>query len=121
MATVIPVIRRAVQGAQSVASATWTMAGADTGIAAELTDLADRSVQVSGTFGGATVAIEGSHDGTNWVGLRDQAGVVLTFTAAGIKQIMEFSLFIRAVTSGGTGSAISVIVAGRKATPLSWS
>jgi hypothetical protein len=63
-----------------VFTASWALGNADTGIAIDMTDYADRSVQVEGTFGSATITIEGSNDGTNWETLRDPQGVALTFT-----------------------------------------
>lgn len=121
MATVIPIVVKSVQGAQSIATATWTMGSADTGIEVALSDLADKSVQAAGDFGGATVTVEGSNDGTNYATLKDPAGNPATFTAAGIKQIQEFTLYVRVTTAGGTDSALTVTLAGRKATPLNWS
>jgi hypothetical protein len=76
-------------------------------------DIADRSIQVEGTFGGATIAMEGSNDSTtgldgNFRTLRDPVGVALNFIAADIRQTMEATLWIKAVTSGGAGSSLTV-------------
>jgi hypothetical protein len=109
------------QGAQSVVKASWALGNADTGVAIDRTDFADRSVQVEGTFGAATVTIQGSNDGTNWETLRDPQGVALSFTSAGLKQILETTLYIRPVSSGGTGTALTVTLVGRKIHPLAWS
>ena len=75
----------------------------------------DRSVIVSGTFGGATVAIVGSNDGTNWAPLHDESGVALTFTALGAHAIVENFLYISAGLSvAGTGATITAsILSGR--------
>lgn len=71
----------------------------------------DRSIQVFGTFGGATVAVVGSNDGVNWAPLHDEAGVVLTFTAAGAHAIVENFLYISCGLSvAGTGAAITASV-----------
>ena len=121
MATIIPVINKTLQGANSIATATWTMGGADTGVPVALTDWYDRSIQISGTFGAATVTIQGSNDGTNWSTLRDPASVALTFTTADIKQLLELSIYLRVITTGGTGTTLSVVMAGRQINPLSWS
>lgn len=93
-------------------TATWTLGNADTGNAADMHRWSDRTVQVVGTFGAATVVIQGSNDNTNWVTLNDSNGAALSFTAAGMKVILENPIWIRAVSSGGTGTAVSVIVAG---------
>lgn len=66
----------------------------------------DKSVQVIGTFGGATVVIQGSNDlenPTNWTTLTDLLGNALSFTAAGLEQITENTCWIRPVCSGGAG------------------
>jgi hypothetical protein len=121
MATINPIVNKAVQGANSVVTASWTMGGADTGVQVALTDWYDRSIQIAGTFGGATVTIQGSNDGVNWSTMRDPASVALTFTAADIKQLLEMALYIRPITTGGTGSALVVTMAGRQLIPMSWS
>jgi len=69
----------------------------------------DRSVQVSGTFGGATVLIEGSNDNSSWFTLTDPAGDALSFTAAGLRQVTEIAYYARASVVGGNGTtAINV-------------
>lgn len=68
-------------------------------------DYSDRSVQVIGTFNGATVAVQGSNDeGTTYATMNDAFGAAATFTAAAIKQITEVCGFLRPSTSGGGGS-----------------
>ncbi len=64
----------------------------------------DRSVQAVGTFDSATVVMQGSNDGTNWVTLTDPLGNAISFTATGLKQISELTRYIRPSTSGGGGS-----------------
>jgi uncharacterized membrane protein len=114
-------VKRAVQGAQSVATVTWNLGGADTGIEVALTDFSDRSIQVSGNMGGATVTIQGSNDGVNWETLRDPLGNGLGFTASGLKQVLEMTMFIRPQSAGGAGSAINVVMACRAGSARSWS
>lgn len=63
----------------------------------------DRSVQVVGTFGGTTASLQGSNDGVNWVNLTTPAGAALTFAAAGIKAVGEFTRYVRPFVTGGTG------------------
>lgn len=121
MANINPIVNRALQGAQSVASVTWALGSADTGTPVQMTDYSDRSVQVEGTFGGATVTIQGSNDGVNWETLRDPLGNGLGFTAGGLKQVLEMTVFIRPQSNGGTASAINVTMACRAASPRSWS
>jgi hypothetical protein len=100
--------------AKGVHQTQWpNMGNADTGTAQSAGALSDKSVQVEGTFAAATVTIQGSNDGVNWETLRDPAGVALTFTAVGQKQILENTRYQRPVTTGGAGSTITVTIVER--------
>ena len=90
---------------------TWALADADTGTAFPVPYAADLTVQVSGTFGSATAVLQGSNDGTNWSTLNAWIGTNTSFTAAGIRKVTENPGYIRAVSTGGTASTISVVVA----------
>lgn len=88
----------------------WTgLATGDTGSPAT-TNGKDMSVQVTGTFSGATVTIEGSNDGTNWVTLNDKAVPAnpCTFTAAGLKGVLQQVKYIRPSVASGTGTGLVV-------------
>jgi hypothetical protein len=121
MANIVPNVKRAPQGAQSIILATWTLGASDTGIEVDLSDYVDRSIQVEGTFGGATVTVEGSNDSTNWESLRDPQGTILAFSAAGLKQVLEATLKLRVRSAGGTGTTVTVTLFGRTVNPLAWS
>jgi hypothetical protein len=70
----------------------------------------DRSVQVTGTFGAAgSVSWEGSNDGSNWAVLTTPAGGAVTFTAAGLKQVLEGSLYARPHVTAGDGTTSLVV------------
>lgn len=65
----------------------------------------DRSFQVAGTFGGATVTLEGSNDGIEWETLTEaRTGDPISFTAKGIKQVYEATYLVRAKVTGGDGT-----------------
>lgn len=86
----------------------------------DMADLADRSVQVSGTFGaGGSCTIEGSNDGgVKFFTLNDAFGNALTFTTSSIKQITESVEQIRPnVTAGDGTTAIDVNLFMRKMIP----
>ena len=63
---------------------------------------ADRSIQAIGNFAGSAHLIcQGSNDGSTWATLTDPQGNAIDFTAAGIEQIMEITLFLRPLVTGG--------------------
>lgn len=107
MSTIAPTVVKATE-CDSVNIVTWVMGIADTGVAVNMADAADRCVQITGTFGGATVLVEGSNDGTNYATLSDPQGNAISKTSAGIEQIEEVTRYIRCSTSGGSGSTITV-------------
>jgi hypothetical protein len=76
----------------------------------------DRTVQVQGTFGaGGTVVIEGTLNNVDWYTLRDPSGVLLSFTSANIRAVLENTIAIRPRVTGGDGStSITVILSIRK-------
>lgn len=85
---------------------TWTgLLNTDGGVPLEMIGSADRSVQVTGTFGaGGTVLIEGSNDGTNYSVLHDPGGNDLSLTSGQIIAVLEISAFIRPRVSAGDGT-----------------
>lgn len=98
----------------------WTLTGTDTGVLSTTGPTfvsnpqgTDRSVQVTGTFGGGTVLIEGSNDGVNWVTLNDLSVSALSFTVAGLKQILELTRYIRPRASVAVTSVVITLVAKR--------
>ena len=68
-------------------------------------------LQVSGTFGGATITLHGSIDGTNYVALKDADANNVAVTSAGISGSgRDMVLYLKPVTSGGTSSSVTVSV-----------
>ena len=81
----------------------------------ELVEWADRTVQVIGTFDSATLLLQGSNNGLIWVTLSDAASSPLTFTSAGLSEILEVPRYVRPSTSGGGGSQdIDVLLVARR-------
>lgn len=90
-----------------------TMGNADEGSALEIAGAPDSVVvQAIGTFGGATVALQGSVDGTNYFDLDDLGGSAVVLTAAGGTGVAagDVPRYIRPATSGGTGTDVDVYV-----------
>lgn len=96
----------------------WTVLGAgDSCIPVFLPGAQDRSVQIQGTFGGATVAIVGCNDGVNFVNLTDalQGASLAAISAAGLYNLYEKCAWIGVVITGGGGStALNVILSTRQ-------
>jgi len=69
----------------------------------------------SGTPGGSTLVLQGSHDGTNWVTILDAAGTAISLTVVGTPEYFaarDAFPFIRPSASGGTSQSwtVSVVV-----------
>ena len=73
-------------------------------------EFANRSVQVSGTFGtGGSVSIMGSYDNATFAELTDVFGTELTFTEAGSAVIHNLPPYVRPeVTAGDAGTDLTV-------------
>lgn len=77
---------------------------------------ADKTVHIRpAAYGGATVILEGSNDGTNWATLRNthDNSIISHTINEQVEGVLENPRFIRPATSGGTGTDITVIVVGR--------
>ncbi len=70
----------------------------------------DRSVQVTGTFGGGSIRITGSNDGVTYFPLTDLQGNELLFTSARLDSISELVRFIRPELTGGDGTTNLTVV-----------
>ena len=67
-------------------------------------------MQVSGTFGGATVTLQGSTDNSDFRTLLDLSGNPITFTSAGIRDFSTAAPYVRPIATGGTGDNVSVTI-----------
>lgn len=112
MATITGTVTRVSDpGVRDVWIASWpAMGNADTGTAIAMSGSPDRSVQIEGTFGSATVVLQGSNDGSNWQTLTDPQGNDISKTSADLEGILELTRYVRPVTSGGTGTSVTVTV-----------
>lgn len=110
MATIVPTT---VEEQIRAAAYRWTdYSTADTATAVKVQNMQGLagSVQVTGTFGGATVALQVSNDGTNFVTLKDGIGNNITFSSAGIAEFSTAALYIKPTSSGGSGDNVTVTV-----------
>ena len=103
MATITPEITKAAGGTSVV----WeTVTNADAPSAFELgfqMGLAG-SLQMVGTPDSATVVLQGSNDGTNFVTLNDVNGNAVSLTAAGAAEFSTAMRYIKPSASGGGAS-----------------
>lgn len=110
------------------------LGNADSGLGFDLAAYPDKTVQVIGTYGSATVTLYGSNDprvlvdnaaGTAWGAvtaawgiLTDTLGNNLAISSANVpKQILEVPRFITSVSAGGTGTALTVLINATRARP----
>ena len=109
MATIDPVV---VEGDSRTFIATWNLSNGDTGAPIRYAGAVERTVQIIGTFGGATVSLEGTLElvPTTWLPVTDVQGSVISKTSAALETITELVRHIRPVVTGGSGSAITVLL-----------
>ena len=86
----------------------WSLGPDDDGAPVVVSERPDMSVQVTGTFDGATVSIQGSNDGIVWASLVDYFGNALDFTADGFASIGPRTWKVRPLVTGGTTTAVTV-------------
>lgn len=114
MATISP----SPNGAYKASVVTWTpIATGDTINAYEVAGAtgALAAVQFTGTFGGATVNLQGSNDGSSWFELSTPSGTAVSTTASALFEVSTAVLFLRPSISGGSGDAVTVVLALRQA------
>lgn len=112
MAIIVPVLTSLIPTTwgNNVAIYTWASIPDDsTGESIKGPGFTDRSWQVSGAFGGATIVIEGSNDGINYFTLRDPFAVPLSYTAPDLREVTEMALWMRPRVIGGAAAAVDVI------------
>ncbi len=85
------------------------------GIGAQVLDFPDKTVHITGNFGGAAIAIEGSNNSTNgidgdWKILTDPQGTTLSKTQESVESIREDPLWIRPNVTGGAAVDVDVTI-----------
>ena len=110
MATIIPTT---VEQQIQAAAYRWTdYSTADTSTPIKVQNMQGLagSVQVTGTFGSATITLQVSNDGTNYVTLKDSAGADISLTSAGMREFSTAALYLKPTSSGGTADNVVVTV-----------
>jgi hypothetical protein len=117
MAVIVPTQSYPINGNNNFLLVAWEgLANGDEGEPFILSQYADRSVQVLGTFGtGGTVIFEGSNNGVTYSPLTDDQGTTLSFLTSKLSQIMQIVVNIKPrVTSGDGSTSINVYMLVRK-------
>jgi hypothetical protein len=68
------------------------------------------SVQFAGTFGGSTVTLQMSNDGTNWVDIKDLQGNTISATATTMFEFTCSAAYIKPNVTGGSANNVDVII-----------
>lgn len=112
MAVIKPIQAAVGQSNNAGILVTWTnVTENDSCQAVSMPDLTDRSAHVYGTFGGASVAIQGSNNGgASFVALHDPTSTAIAITSEAIKAILENSQLIVPVATGGTSQSLSIAI-----------
>jgi hypothetical protein len=98
MADITPTVNRRIDPDNGTSvKVTWNSLSVanNVGTPAQFVSHADRCVEVRGTFNNTTVVLEGSNGGTVYFTLKDPAGSAISFTANGLRQVVERPLFMR--------------------------
>lgn len=110
MATVSPVLKRTTDGIPYIV---WEgIVTGDTLVGYPLTEawgLAS-SVQISGTFGGATVKLQQSNDNSTYLDIKDVHGTTVSATAAAIFELSLSAAYLRPSIASGSANDIDVIM-----------
>ncbi len=89
----------------------WTLAQGDDGTPVSYAEFSDRSIAFTGTFGGASVSLQGSNDltsPTNWFVLTDYQGNNISKSAAALEGVEEPTVWVRPLVTGGDGTTAIV-------------
>ena len=124
MATVVPTVKSLGEGSVREYTYAITTANYD-GSPFEMPEWADVTWCVVGSnWGGATLKIQGSYDGTTWgspiVGLKDAGGGTEASAAADkCFTIVERPRFVRPIlTTVGTAAVVTVVALARRSQPI---
>jgi hypothetical protein len=77
-------------------------------------EYADRSVQFVGTEGGSTMTFAGSNDGTNFETLNDPFGTAISLSAAGLRQVLEYTEEVKPIFTGGSSQSMTVTMVAKR-------
>jgi hypothetical protein len=116
MAIVKPNITQLDDRDGSVLKYEWTLTGTDDGAPIPMTQWADRTVHMTGTWGGGTVVFEGGNQGVagDYQTLTDVQTVAIIKTANSLEQVAEITEWARPRATVAVGSVLVTLVARRQ-------
>lgn len=97
----------------------WTWAALtenDTAASLDLGDYEAAAVEFSGTFGSATIVLQGSVLGTTYTGLKDLGGTSISATSAAWQSVREQPRLVRPSASGGSSQSLTITLLVRRKT-----
>ncbi len=100
--------RQPTNNTRSIVIAWEGLSNGDLGDAIPFGQYADKSVQVTGTFGDGALVLEGSNNGTDFATLTDLQGNDLNILAAKIEQVTEVTAWVRPRVTGASGASLNV-------------
>lgn len=111
MATVSPVFSHVQAQAQTITRTIWE--DIVTGDTIESFGVPGQAavagcVQFGGTFGGATVKLQVSNDGTTFFDMKDLTGTAISGTSASFFEFTSAGVYFRPAVTGGSGNAVDV-------------
>lgn len=92
---------------------TWTgVSTADTMVAYEVPDQAAwfAALQMTGTWGGSTVTLQGSEDNSTYLTIKDRSGTAISATANARFDLSTGAKYVKPASSGGTGDNVDVVL-----------
>lgn len=115
MATVTPTIDKIEDDTLSVSWALTSTNVDGAPVHPNMGQFADRVLQVTGTWGGATCVLQGSNDASTWFTLNDLFGNAISLTANGMAAPAEAPLYMRPYLSvAGAGATLAAVLSARK-------
>lgn len=109
MATVSPA--PSIPSASNIPVLTWTgVSTADTMTPVVVRKGSSGAVQMTGTWGSATVKLQGSLDGTTYFDLKDASGTTISATSNAYFQFTTSAVYLKPASSGGTADNVDVVL-----------
>lgn len=113
MATIDPTFSSVSAQGTTIHLITWSgLSTADTATAFAVPSIAGiaASVQMSGTWGGATVVLQASNNGSTYATIKDLTATAISATANALFEFTNSSIYLKPVSSGGAADNVDVVL-----------